>query len=61
MRRDVVPRFALHLVGHVRVVRIPQLLVVRHLLLEALEAGRVSGQIFALVLDDRGLRMARVS
>ena len=32
-----------------------------HLLLEALEAGGVSGQIFALVLDDRGLRVARVS
>ena len=32
-----------------------------HLLLQALEAGRVSSQIFALVLDDRGLRMARVN
>jgi hypothetical protein len=28
MRRDVVPRFILHLVGHVRVVRIPKLLVI---------------------------------
>ena len=41
MRRDVVPRFALHLFGHVRVFRIPELLVVLHLLLEALEAGRI--------------------
>ena len=32
-----------------------------HLLLQALEAGGVSGQVLALVLDDRGLRVARVN
>jgi hypothetical protein len=61
MRRDVVPRVCFLLFGHVRVFAIPELLVVLHLLLQALEAGGVSGQIFALVLDDRGLRMARVN
>jgi len=32
-----------------------------HLLLQALEAGGVPGQVLALVLDDRGLRAARVN
>ena len=42
IRRDVVPRFILHLVGHVRVVRIPELLVVRHLLLESFQTSGVA-------------------
>ena len=32
-----------------------------HLLLEAFEAGGVPSQVLALVLDDRGLRVARVN
>ena len=51
MRRDVVSSFTLHLFGHFRIFRIPELLVVLHLLLQAFEARRVSSQVLALVLD----------